>query len=109
MFIPVRLLAPAGTTPQTYAFPYVLAAFVGMIAGTLIGTLVEFALKMLFGLADGRLLLKRPLTILSILTDPEDLICLSTRFRHGRKTLKIDFEHDDVGREFSALQPQESE
>ena len=33
---------------QTYAFPYVLGAFVGMIAGVLVGTLVEFILMMLF-------------------------------------------------------------
>lgn len=35
-FIPIWLISPEGTTPQTYAFPYVFAAFVGMIAGILV-------------------------------------------------------------------------
>ncbi len=35
------------------SFPYVLGAFVGMIAGILVGTLVEFILKMLFAPAYG--------------------------------------------------------
>ena len=60
VFVPVWLLSPEGTTPQTYAFPYVLGAFVGMIAGILVGTLVEFGLKMVFAPAYGPLLWKRP-------------------------------------------------
>ena len=48
VFIPVWLISPEGTTPQTSAFPYVLGAFVGMITGILVGTLVEFILKMMF-------------------------------------------------------------
>lgn len=105
VYIPVWLISPEGTTPQTYAFPYVLGAFVGMIAGILVGTLVESVLKMLLAPAYGKLLLKRPLTILSILNDSEDLIGLSTRFTNGRKTLKMTFENEDVAREFIALNP----
>ena len=108
VFIPVWLVAPEGTTPQTNAFPYVLGAFVGMIAGILIGTLVEFMLKMLFAPAYGKLLLKRSLTIFSVFNDSEDLVGLSTRFSQGRKTLKLMFENDDLAREFIALNPQES-
>ena len=56
VFIRVWLLSPEGTSAQTYAFPYVLGAFIGMIAGILAGTLVEFILKMLFAPAYGKLL-----------------------------------------------------
>lgn len=108
VFIPVWLIAPEGTTPQTNAFPYVLGAFVGMIAGISIGTSVEFMLKVLFAPAYGKLLLKRSLTIFSVFNDSEDLVGLSTRFTQGRKTLKMMFENDDLAREFIALNPQES-
>lgn len=108
-FIPVWLLTSEGTTPQTYAFPYVLGAFVGMIAGILVGTLVEFALKLIFAPAYGTLLWKRPLTVLSVFQDSEDLIGLSTRFTDGRKTLKMIFENDEIAREFLALNAQESQ
>jgi hypothetical protein len=107
VFIPVWLLAPEGTSPQTYAFPYVLGAFVGMIAGISIGTLVEFVMKMLFAPACGKLLIKRRLTRLSIFNDSEDIIGLSTSFIDGRKTLELDFEYDEIAREFAALNPQE--
>jgi hypothetical protein len=108
VFVPVWLLSPEGTMPQTYAFPYVLGAFVGMIAGIIVGTLVEFALKMVFAPAYGTLLWKRPLTVLSVFNDSEDLIGLSTRFTDGRKTLKMMFENDEIAREFLALNSQES-
>jgi len=109
VFIPVWLISPEGTTPQTSALPYVLAAFVGMIAGILVGTLVEFVLKMLFAPVYGPLLLKRPLTVFSVFNDSEDLIGLSTRFTNGRKTLRMIFQNDDIAREFSARNPQEME
>lgn len=108
VFIPVWLISPEGTTPQTYAFPYVLGAFVGMIAGIIVGTLVEFILKMLFAPAYGKLLLKRPLTVWSIFKDSESLIGLSTRFADDKKTLKLMFENDEMAREFISLNPQEN-
>jgi hypothetical protein len=86
----------------------VLAAFIGMIAGIIIGTLVEFILKIIFAPAYGSLLWKRPLTVLSVLNDSEDLMGLSTRLTTGRKTLKMVFQNEDIAREFIALNPQES-
>ena len=108
VFIPVWLLTPEGTTAQTYAFPYVLGAFVGMIAGILAGTLVEFVLKMMMAPAYGKLLLKRPLTVFSVFQDSEDLVGLSLRFGDHKKTLKVIFENDELAREFIALNPQEN-
>jgi hypothetical protein len=108
VFIPVWLFSPEGTTPQTYAFPYVLGAFVGMIAGILIGTLVEVGLKMILAPFYGSLLLKRPLTVFSVLNDSEELIGLSMRFANHKKILKLMFENDELAREFIALNPQEN-
>ena len=108
VFIPVWLLTPEGPTPQTYEFPYVLGAFVGMIAGLVVGTLVEFVLKMLFAPVYGKLLLKRPLTIFSVFQDSEDLIGLSTRFTEKKKNLRMMFENDELAREFIALNTQET-
>ena len=108
VFIPVWLLSPQGTTPQTYAFPLVLGAFVGILAGILIGTLVEFGLRMLFAPAYGSLLTKRPLFIFSVLNDSEDLIGLSVRFADQKRVLKMIFENDEISHEFIELNPQES-
>ncbi|RPJ22425.1 MAG: hypothetical protein EHM33_23575 [Chloroflexi bacterium] len=107
-FVPVWLLSPEGTTTQTLAMPYVLGAAAGLFAGITIGTLVEFVLKMLFAPAYGKLLLTRPLTILAVFNDSQDLIGLSTRFAEGRKRLKLSFESDEIAREFLELNPQEN-
>ncbi len=107
VFVPVWLLSPEGTTPQTYAFPYVLGAFAGLIAGMIVGTLVEFGLKLLLTPVYGKLLSNRPLTIFSVFNDSEDLIGLSMRFVENKKVLKLTFENDEIGQEFSTLNPQE--
>ena len=109
VFIPVWLATPEGPTLQTQEFPYVFAAFVGMIAGVIVGSLVESGLKLLLAPVYGKLLRNRPLTVFSIFTDSEDLIGLSTRFTNGRKNLKVTFENDDIARDFIALNPQETE
>jgi hypothetical protein len=108
VFIPVWLITPEGPTLQTYEFPYVVAAFVGMIAGILVGTFAEFVLRKLFTPAYGRLLLKRPLTVLSVLNDAEDLIGLSVRWTRDKKILKLIFENEQIGQEFISLNPQEN-
>ena len=105
VFVPVWIFSPEGTTPQTYALPYILGAFAGMVAGVLAGSLVEFGLKLLLSPLYGKLLLKRPLTILSVLNDSEDLIGLSAKFADEKKVLKLTFENDEIAREFSALNP----
>ena len=66
-------------------------------------------LKMLMAPAYGRMLLKRPLTVFSVLKDSEDLIGFSTRFTKDKKTISLMFENDELAREFIALNPQENE
>jgi hypothetical protein len=103
VFVLVWLISPQGTTTQTLALPYLLGATGGLIAGIVAGTLVEFALKLLFAPAYGQLLLKRPLTVFSLFNDSEDVIGLSARFTDKRKSLKLTFENDEIGREFERL------
>jgi hypothetical protein len=107
-FFGTRLFSKEGTPSQTYGFPYVLGAFVGMIAGILVGTLVEFVLKILLTPNYGRLLAKRPLTVFSVFNDSEDLVGLSFRFGEKKRTLKSIFENDEIACEVIALSPQEN-
>lgn len=107
-FIPVWLLSPEGTTTQTLSMPYVLGATAGLIAGIIFGTLVESVLKLLFAPVYGKLLFKRPLTILAVFNDSDDLVGLSTRFADDRKILKITFDNDEIAREFRAFNLQEN-
>jgi len=102
-FVPALLIAPEGTTPDTYNFPFVFAGFVGIVIGAISGTVVEFVLKFLFAPAYGQLLLNRPLTILSFFNDSEDVIGLSAKFTEKKKSLKVTFENDEVAREFKRL------
>jgi len=106
-FIPVWLISPEGTTAQTIAMPYVLGATAGLLAGLVAGTLVEFVLKFLFAPAYGQLLLKRPLTVVSVFNDSEQMIGLSTKWANQRRNLTLTFENEAMAREFIALNPQE--
>lgn len=103
VFVPVWLISPEGPSLQTAELPYVLGAAAGLLAGIIIGTLVEFGLKLLLAPVYGKLLLKRPLAVLSVLNDSENLIGLSARFGENRKILKITFENEEIAREFIAL------
>lgn len=103
VFIPVWLLTPDGTTPQTLGFSVTVGIPAGIIAGLIGGSIVEFVLKLLFAPAYGQLLLKRPLTALSLFNDSEDVIGLSVKFTEGKKTLKLTFENDEIAREFEGL------
>ena len=102
-FIPVWLFSPEGTTTQTLALPYVLGATAGLVAGVIIGTLVEIALKFLFAPAYGQLLLKRPLTVFMVFADVEQVIGLTAKLSKDKKLLQLSIEHDEVAREFERL------
>jgi hypothetical protein len=102
-FVPAFLIAPEGTTPDTLNFPFVFGGFVGIVVGVIGGTVVEFVLKFLFAPAYGQLLLKRPLTIFSLFNDSEDVIGLSAKFTDKKKSLKVTFENDEIGKEFKRL------
>jgi hypothetical protein len=107
VFIPVWLITPDGTTSQTLGFSVTVGTFVGLIAGVIGGTIVEFVLKLTFAPVYGQLLLKRPLTVFSLFNDSEDVIGLSARFTDGKNSLKLTFENDELAREFEKLNPLE--
>ena len=107
VFVPVWLLAPVGIG-QNYLFPYVLGASVGMLAGIAAGSLVEFGLKLMHAPTYGKLLTIRPLTVVSVLSDSEDLIVHSARFASNKEILKLTFENNETAGEFIALNPQEN-
>lgn len=107
VFVPVWLITPDGSTPQTLGFSVTAGVLAGIIAGLIGGTVVEFVLKFLFAPAYGQLLLKRPLTVFSLFNDSEDVIGLSAKFTKDKKSLKLIFENDEVAKEFEGLNGQE--
>ncbi|MFZ5809507.1 MAG: hypothetical protein ACOY16_09540 [Chloroflexota bacterium] len=94
---------PPMQTVQTRSFDLVIGAFVGLIAGIIGGSLVELAFKLLFASLYGKLLLKRPLTALEILSDTENVLGFSAALSKDKKQLKLTFEHEEIGKEFQRL------
>ena len=109
VFIPVWLLTPDGNTAQTLGFAPAMGAFVGLVAGVIGGSAVEFVLKLMFAPVYGQLLLKRPLTVFSLFNDSEDVLGLSARFTDQKKSLKLTFENDEIAREFEKINPVEKQ
>lgn len=102
-FVPAWLVAPQGTTPQTLNFDIAFAGFIGLIVGLIGGTVVEVAVKFLCAPLYGRLILKRPLSVVSFFNDSEDIVGISEKFTKGRKALRLTFENDEIAREFEQL------
>lgn len=102
-FVPVWLITPDGETIQTIGFSATVGTLAGIIVGLIGGTVVEFILKLLFAPAYGQLLLKRPLSIFSLFNDSEDVIGVSAKFTDKKKSLKVTFENDEIGKEFKHL------
>jgi len=103
VFVPVWLITPDGTTSQTLGFSLIVGAFVGLIAGVVGGSVVEFLLKLMFAPVYGQLLLKRPLTVFSLFNDSENVLGLSAKFADNKRSLKLTFENDEIAREFEKL------
>jgi hypothetical protein len=103
VFIPVWLIVPDGDTPQTLAFAPTVAAFVGLIAGIIGGSVVEFVLKFLFSAYFGKSLMNRPLTVMGLLKDSDGVIGLSAKFTENKRSLVLSFENDEIGKEFEGL------
>lgn len=103
VFVPAVFIAPEGTTPQTLGFPFVFGGFVGLIAGIFGGTVVEFFVKMLAVPVYGKLLVRRPLTIIGFLAESDELIGISARFLRKTKIVRLEFEKEEIAREFAQL------
>ena len=100
VFIPVAIFSPEGTTPQTLAFPLVLGGFAGLIAGSIGGTVVEFFVRLLATPVFGKLVTRRPLTIFGLYSNGDELIGVSARFLRKEKIAQLEFENDEIAREF---------
>jgi len=109
VFVPVAFITPEGTTSQTIGFPLVVGAFAGLIAGMIGGTVVEFFVKMLAVPVYGKLLARRPLTLLGFLTENDQLIGISAKFLRETKIVQLEFENEEIAREFAQLNSLEKE
>ncbi|NOH03804.1 MAG: hypothetical protein HND47_18490 [Chloroflexi bacterium] len=103
VFVPVTLLAPEGTSPQTLNTPFVLGGAAGLFAGILGGTMVEAIVKTLAIPFYGRLVTRRPLTVLAMFSEADQLIGISVKFLRDKKLVQLEFENEDIAREFSKL------
>lgn len=102
-FVPATLIAPDGTTPDTAGFPFVFGGFMGLIVGIVTGTVAEMIVRPLAVPFYGKLVARRPLTILSFIRETDDLIGVSARFFRGEKLATLEFENEEIGREFSKI------
>lgn len=75
-------------------------ALVAAIAG---GTMVEFALKLLAAPYFGKLIISRPPTIIALSRDLHDVVGLRAQLTSDKKTLTLTFEHEEMAKEFAAL------
>lgn len=107
VFVPVALIAPEGTSPQTLGFPLVIGGFAGLIAGVIGGSVVEFIVKILASPFYGKLVTRRPLTALSLFTEIDELVGISAKYSRETKIVHLTFENDDIAREFEKLNPRE--
>src|SRR3972149_2351700 len=107
VFVPAWLISPQGTTSDTIGFPLVFGGFIGLVAGVVGGSLIEFVLRLLFSSNYGASLNKRPLTIFDLFTESEHLLGLSAKLSRDKKALHLEFENDEIAREFAQLNPQE--
>ena len=107
-FVPAMLLSPEGTTPQTLNFPFVFGGFVGLIVGMIVGTLAEMIVKTLAIPFYGRLVTRRPLTLVSFFSETDELIGVSAKFLRENKLVQIEFENEEIASEFIKLNPLET-
>ncbi|HCR72157.1 MAG TPA: hypothetical protein DIW23_11985 [Anaerolineae bacterium] len=102
-FIPAFMFSPEGTTPDTAAFPYTFGGFVGLVVGVIFGSIVEAIVKTLSIPVYGKLVTKRPLTILGFFSNTDDLIGISAKFIKDREMIELQFENEEIASEFKKL------
>lgn len=108
-FVPTMLLSPEGTSSQTLNLPFVLGGLVGLIVGVIVGTLAEMIVKMLAIPFYGRLVTRRPLTLVSFFSETDELIGVSAKLLREKKLVKIEFENEEIASEFIKLNQLENQ
>ena len=102
-FVPAMLVAPQGESPQTVGFPLVFAGLVGLIVGSVMGTIAEVIVKSLAVVYYGKLLSHRPLTVFALFSETDELLGLSGSLFRDRKLLRLEIENEDIAREFAHI------
>lgn len=102
-FVPATLISPEGTTPQTMTFQLVFGGFVGLVVGIITGTVGEMIVKTLAVPFYGKFVTRRPLTILSFFSETDDLLGVSAKFLREKKLVQLEFENEEIAREFAKL------
>lgn len=82
---------------------FVLSGAGALIAAVAGGTMVEFALKLLAAPYFGKLIVSRPPTIIALSRDLHDVVGLRAQLTSDKKTLTLTFEHEEMAKEFAAL------
>lgn len=106
-FVPAMLIAPEGPTPETAGFPLVFGGGVGLVVGMIAGTIAEVIVKSLAVPFYGKLITRRPLTMVSFLAETDELIGISVKFLREKKLVQLEFEHEEIAREFIQLNQSE--
>ena len=102
-FLPATLIAPEGPTPETAGFPFVFGGGVGLIVGIIFGTIIESIIKTLAIPVYGKLVTKRPLTIMSFLSFTDYLIGISAKFFKEKKLIQFEIENEEIAKEFKKI------
>lgn len=102
-FVPAMLMAPQGESPQTVGFPLIFGGLVGLIVGSIMGTVAEVIVKSLAVVHYGKLLSRRPLTAFALFSETDELLGLSGRLFRDRRILQLEIENEDIAREFAHL------
>jgi hypothetical protein len=82
---------------------FVLSGAGALIAAVAGGTMVEFVLKLLAAPYFGKLIISRPPTIIALSRDLHDVVGLRAQLTGDKKTLTLTFEHEEMAKEFAAL------
>ena len=82
---------------------FVLSGAGALVAAVAGGTMVEFALKLLAAPYFGKLIVSRPPTIIALSRDLHDVVGLRAQLTGDKKTLTLTFEHEEMAKEFAAL------
>ena len=102
-FVPAMLMAPQGESPQTVGFPLIFGGLVGLIVGSIMGTVAEVIVKSLAVVHYGKLLSRRPLTAFALFSETDELLGFSGRLFRDRRILQLEIENEDIAREFAHL------
>lgn len=102
-FVPAMLVAPQGVDAQTVGFPLVVGGFAGLIVGSLVGTVAEIIVKSLSIPVYGKLVTRRPLTVLALFSDTDEMLGIFARFFRDKKMVQLEFENETIAQEFLQL------